>query len=152
MEDRLDREFVVNTMLCKVKEEYDHEFRYVFELISPSRCVYTLQAEAEEEFTAWTNVLREKYIKANTKLFSAAQNDDLYGILEAICYGANPDEKQAGYVNRTALHEAAANCYADAVELLLQNGGNHALLDEDDKTARELATENDEKDFADVIS
>ena len=39
-----------------------------------------------------------------------------------------------------------------AVELLLQNGANHALLDEDDKTARELAMENDEKDSADVIS
>ena len=42
--------------------------------------------------------------------------------------------------------------FTSAFELLLQNGANHALMDDDDKTARELAMENDEKDSADVIS
>merc|ERR1712154_752541 len=56
--DKLDREFVVNTMLCKVKEKTDHDYRYVFELISPSRRVYVLQAQSNDDFVAWCSVLR----------------------------------------------------------------------------------------------
>jgi len=58
--NKLDREFVVNTMLCKVKEKLDHDYRFVFELISPSRRVYMLQAENEKEFVAWCSVLRNQ--------------------------------------------------------------------------------------------
>jgi len=54
------RELVVDTMLCKVKERSDHELRNVFELISPTRRVYTLQAESEKDFMAWTSVLKNQ--------------------------------------------------------------------------------------------
>ena len=62
-ENKLGREFVVNTMLCKVKIKTDHNLRYVFELISPSRRVYTLQAENERDFRVWTHVLKSQVHK-----------------------------------------------------------------------------------------
>ena len=49
-------------MLCKVKERLDHDYRFVFELISPSRRVYMLQAEHEDDFIAWCSVLEIKFI------------------------------------------------------------------------------------------
>ncbi|ETO09355.1 hypothetical protein RFI_28022, partial [Reticulomyxa filosa] len=58
--DNMVRELVVDTMLCKVKERFDHELKFVFELISPSRRVYTLQAENEKDFIAWTSVLKNQ--------------------------------------------------------------------------------------------
>merc|ERR1719295_1013909 len=67
--DKLDRELVVKTMLCKVRERMDHEYRYVFELISPSRRVYMLQAENERDYGAWCAVLRNqvhRLLKRNT--------------------------------------------------------------------------------------
>ena len=71
--NKLDREFVVNTMLCKVKEKLDHEYRFVFELISPSRRVYMLQAENEREFVAWCSVLRNQV----RRLLRRTQDNDL---------------------------------------------------------------------------
>eukprot|EP01083_Nonionella_stella_P098861 278086_1 len=58
--DKLDREFVVNAMLCKVKQQLDHDYRWVFELISPSRRVYVLQAQSEQDYTAWCCVLQNQ--------------------------------------------------------------------------------------------
>merc|ERR1712228_156210 len=307
--NKLDREFVVNTMLCKVKEKLDHDYRYVFELISPSRRVYMLQAENEKEFIAWCSVLRnqvhrllrqnqdndandaddhysqrsksvmeqrqkkrdlkrqisednrtcadcnkrdpewvsintgvviciaccgvhrglgthiskvrslllddipqstlntlsqlgndkinkilehtipsdystlnyennpsiqekEKYIKGkymfkmfinpeigknkkyeeiNEELYKSAVNNNLLGIFEALCYGANIDYQFDACQSRTALHETALANYLEATEFLLQNGASQNIEDEDAKTPRELAESNECSDVVKIL-
>jgi len=71
-----EREFVVNTMLCKVRERSDHDYRFVFELISPSRRVYVLQAQSQEAFIAWTSVLRNQVHRLLRKEQQGHSDDD----------------------------------------------------------------------------
>ena len=311
--DKLDREFVVNTMLCKVKERLDHDYRYVFELISPSRRVYILQAQSEQDFIAWCSVLRnqvhrllrknttvvnikggnndnddstdnmsnnvlnnrkyekrelkrsiqdnnkfcadcnkkdpewvsintgvvicidccgihrglgthiskvrslilddiplstlkaiselgndkineilentipsdyhkinsssnsnekEKFIKGkymfkmfidptkskqltheqiNEKLYQSSIKNQLLGIFEALCYGANVDYQFDKYSNKTALHETSSKNFTQATEFLLQNGAVQNIEDDDGNTARELAEENECSDVLQIL-
>ena len=313
--DKLDREFVVNTMLCKVKEKLDHDYRFVFELISPSRRVYILQAQSEQDFIAWCSVLRnqvhrllrknttinirnkkenenendddnnntssdgnnngkylkrelkrsiqesnkycadcgkkdpewvsintgvvicidccgvhrglgthiskvrslilddislstlsaisqlgnekinniledtipsdyhkinansnsnekEKFIKGkymfkmfidptkskqltheqiNEKLYNSAIENQLLGIFEALCYGANIDYQFENYSNRTALHETAFANFTQSTEFLLQNGATQNIEDDEGRTARELAEYNQSNDVLQIL-
>ena len=45
-------------MLCTVREVPSSELRFCFELISPNRRAYTLQAEAEREMLEWIQVFQ----------------------------------------------------------------------------------------------
>lgn len=44
-------------LLCTIRET-SHEFPFVFEIISPNRRNYVLQAESEEDKSDWVRVIR----------------------------------------------------------------------------------------------
>ena len=51
------KEYIGNTALCKVKKAIDHDYKYVFEIITPTRRTYSLQAQTENEYDEWFYVL-----------------------------------------------------------------------------------------------
>merc|ERR1712154_677494 len=68
-----------NTMLCKVKERFDHDYRYVFELISPSRRIYVLQAQSNKDYITWCNILRNqvnRLLRKNTSHNNENNNEN----------------------------------------------------------------------------
>ena len=83
------------------------------------------------------------YEQINEQLYKSAVDNNLLGIFESLCYGANIDYQFEAYQNRTALHETALANYLEATEFLLQNGAQQNIEDDDAKTPRELAEDNE---------
>eukprot|EP00808_Paulinella_micropora_P029697 g67338.t1 len=54
----LNPHHVVNVLICSVRQNTQLGLRYVFDLISPNRRVYTLQAETELEMKEWLDTIR----------------------------------------------------------------------------------------------
>ena len=51
------KEYIGNTALCKVKKAVDHDYKFVFEIITPTRRTYALQAQTANEYDEWFYVL-----------------------------------------------------------------------------------------------
>lgn len=54
----LEPQHVVNVILCTVRPCYKSELPFVFEIISPNKRVYTLQADSEQELKEWCAVFQ----------------------------------------------------------------------------------------------
>ncbi len=48
--DDWGKEYIGNTALCKVKKIVNHDYKFVFEIITPSQRVYTLQSQNKNEY------------------------------------------------------------------------------------------------------
>lgn len=51
---------VVNVLLCTVKPSQKVDLDFCFDLVSPNKRVYTLQAESQEEMATWYDAHRER--------------------------------------------------------------------------------------------
>ena len=87
----------------------------------------------------------------NEKLYQSSIKNQLLGIFEALCYGANVDYQFDKYSNKTALHETSSKNFTQATEFLLQNGAVQNIEDDDGNTARELAEENECSDVLQIL-
>lgn len=54
----LEPQHIVDAMLCTVRESSSAEHRFCFEIISPNRRAYTLQAESEKDMQDWIQVFQ----------------------------------------------------------------------------------------------
>lgn len=54
----LEPQLVVSVMLCTVRECTSMDMRNCFEIISPNRRVYILQAETEDDMKSWMRAIQ----------------------------------------------------------------------------------------------
>ena len=87
----------------------------------------------------------------NEKLYNSSIKNELLGMFEALCYGANVDYQFEKYSNRTALHETSFANFTQSTEFLLQNGAAQNIEDDDGNTARELAEQNEANDVIQIL-
>ena len=103
----LEPEFVVNILICTVRA-VDGELPYCFEIISPNRRVYTLQAESLQDRQEWMDVINNC-----TEYMLSAQASGSNVHKRNMSIGAEQQanaEKQVNMTKLRALNNTCADC------------------------------------------
>lgn len=104
----LTPQHVVNVMICTVKEVTQSELQYVFEIISPQKRVYTLQARSEAEMREWMSMFQKstEAMLSNQQLSPDKNNKNLSHASRT----RQLEAKQGIYARLKALNPTCADC------------------------------------------
>ena len=134
----------------------EHSIAADFAMISPQSALNEKKRFIKEKygfklFVDAERAQQQSHEEVDAELMRSAKDNELMGMFEAICFGAHIDTQFEDNGNRTALHETAAGNLIEATELLLQNGASQSVVDDDGKTARDLAEENECGDVLGIL-